>query len=230
LPAAPTPSRAIPQPPGCGDSSSTTSHPPEISLPTGDRRPRKIHTHRCQSLRRRDVTHQHGVPTTTPARALLDIAPTLTPERLIRLANDALRNHLLRQPALQDVIARNPRHPGATLLTPFLDLPGGNPTNSWLEDAFLPFLAKYNLPTPLINHPLNGDQVDAYFPDHNLIVELDGWPYHKDRTAFETDRERDAHHLVHGTPTIRITRNRLEHTPDREAARLEAILNRLIGG
>jgi hypothetical protein len=174
--------------------------PPEISLPTGDRRPRDILTHRCPSLAPRDITHQHGVPTTTPARTLLDLATSLTRKQLTRTVNDALRHHHVGHASLSDVIARNPRHPATTLLTPFLDLPGTNPTNSPLEDDFLPFLTKYGLPTPLINHPLNGDEVDAYFPAHNLIVELDGWPYHKDRHAFETDRERDAHHLAHGTP------------------------------
>jgi hypothetical protein len=199
--------------------------PPEITLSKGDRRPRHILTHRCPSLQRRDITRQRAISTTTPARTVLDLAPTLTPKRLTRTVNDALRSRLLGPDALNDILTRNPRHPATKLLTPFLDLPGGNPTNSWLEDEFLPFLAKYGLPTPLINHSLNGDQVDAYFPDHNLIVELDGWDFHKDRHAFETDRERDAHHLAHGTPTVRITKDRLKHTPDREAARLEAILS-----
>jgi Protein of unknown function (DUF559) len=184
-----------------------------------------IITHRCHALISSDNSLQHGVRVTAPARTLLDVAPLLTERARTRMVNDALRSKLLRQPALQDVITRNHLNHGATLLTPFLDLPGTNPTNSPFEDDFLAFIKKYHLPTPLMNHPLNGKIVDAYFPDHNLIVELDGWDYHKDRHAFETDRERDAHHLAHGTPTIRITKDRLEQTPDREAARLEAILS-----
>jgi hypothetical protein len=129
------------------------------------------------------------------------------------------------QPALQDVITRNHLNHGATLLKPFLDLPGTNPTNSHFEDDFLAFIAKYGLPTPLINHPLNGKIVDVYFPDHNLIVELDGWEYHKDRHAFETDRERDAHQLAHGIRTLRITKERLKANPDHEAQRLQQILD-----
>jgi hypothetical protein len=195
--------------------------PPEISLPTGDRRPRHILTHRCPSLHRSDISLQHGVKTTAPARTLLDIAPGLSTKQLTRTTNDALRKRILRHAALQDVIERNPYHPGTKLLTPFLDLPGANPTNSHLEDDFLPFLAKYGLPTPLINHY----QVDVYFPEHNLIVELDGWGYHNDRHAFETDRERDAHHLQHGTPTVRITKDRVTANPDHEAARLQTILD-----
>ena len=104
--------------------------PPEISLPTGDRRPRHILTHRCPSLDRSDSSLQLGVKTTAPARTLLDLAPRLSHKERTRLVNDALRSKLLRQPALQDVITRNRLNHGATLLKPFLDLPGQNPTNS----------------------------------------------------------------------------------------------------
>jgi len=198
--------------------------PPEISLPTGDRRPRHILTHRCPSLTRSDISHQHGVKVTSRARTLLDIAPRLTPKQLTRITNNALRERDLRPDALHDTLTRNPRHPATKLLTPFLDLPGQHPTNSHLEDEFLPFLTRYDLPTPLTNISLNHREVDAYFPHHNLIVELDGWDYHKDRHAFETDRERDAHHLAHGTPTIRITKQRVTTDPDGEADRLHQIL------
>jgi hypothetical protein len=198
--------------------------PPEISLAQGDRRPRGILTHRCPSLQPRDVTCQRGIPTTTRARTALDLAPRLTKKQLTRLVNDARRDGHLRLDALNDIIARNPPHPGTKLLKPFTDSPG-NPTNSGFEDDFLAFTEKYGLPTPLINAIVNGKQVDAYFPDHNLIVECDGWPFHRDRAAFEDDRERDAHQLAHGIATVRITRERLEQTPDREAARLARILS-----
>ena len=202
--------------------------PPEITLPTGDRRPRHIHTHRCLSLEPRDVTRQRGIPTTTRARTLLDLAPALTHKQLTRLANHQLREKLIRHAALDDVLTRNPRHPGTKLLTPFLDLPGINPTASHLEDLFLAFIKKHGLPTPVINYNLRRKQSDAYFPEHNLIVELDGWEYHKDHQAFEDDRERDAENLLHGTPTIRITDTRLTTDDDREATRLQQILDQCL--
>ena len=80
------------------------------------------------------------------------------------------------------------------------------------------------MPTPLINVQVNGREVDAYFPEHNLIVELDGWDYHKDHEAFESDRERDAENLRHGLKTLRITKQRMRAAPDREAERLQEIL------
>jgi hypothetical protein len=186
-----------------------------------------ITTHRCQSFQPRDVTHQHGVPTTTRARTLLDIAPSLPAKQLTRVVNDARRAHHVGLDALRDVLPRNPLHPGTKLLRPFIDNPA-NPTASAPEDLFLAFIKKYNLPTPVINLNLRRKQPDAYFPQHNLIVELDGWDFHKDRRAFEDDRERDAENLRHGTPTIRITEPRLTTDPDREAIRLNEILDRLL--
>ncbi len=153
-------------------------------------------------------------------------APTLTKTQLTRLVNNARLDGHLRPDALQDILTRNPLHPGAKLLKPFAETTT-NPTRSDFEDAFLAFTTKYNLPTPLINTKVNGYEVDASFPEHNLIVECDGYDYHKDRAAFESDRERDAHQLARGTPTVRLTRERLEQTPDREAARLTTILYRL---
>jgi hypothetical protein len=198
--------------------------PPEITLTQGDRRPRHILTHRCPSLQPRDVTHQRGVPTTTRARTALDLAPRLTKKQLTRLVNDGRRDGHLRLDALHDIINRNPLHPGTKLLRPFVESTS-NPTNSGFEDDFIAFTEKYGLPTPLINATVNGKQVDAYFPDHTLIVECDGWAFHKDRAAFEDDRERDAHQLAHGIATVRITKKRLKQRPDREANRLTTILN-----
>ena len=167
-----------------------------------------ILTHRCRLLTPRDITRHWAIPVTTPARTVLDVAPRLTTRQLTRLVNDALRTRDLRPAALQDVLQRNRYHPGAKLLTPFAENQS-NPTNSDFEDEFLAFTAKYGLPTPQINVKINGRQADAYFPEHHLIVECDGWEFHKDRAAFEDDRERDAENLRHGTPTVRVTKRRL---------------------
>ena len=64
------------------------------------------------------------------------------------------------------------------------------------------------------------------FAEYGLIVELDGWDYHRERESFENDRERDAEHLDHDLVTIRITKTRFESQPDYEAARLIRILRK----
>jgi hypothetical protein len=72
---------------------------------------------------------------TSPARTILDCAPTLTVKQLARAVNEGRRRVRLRPWHLEDVVSRFPRHPGARKLTPFLDLKGG-PTRSEWEDLF----------------------------------------------------------------------------------------------
>ena len=190
---------------------------------TADRRPPGIRIHRCSTLQRQDITTQQGIRVTSPARTALDMASRLKPRPLNRLVNDARRAKLLTLDGLADVVTRNPGHPGARLLRPQVENLN-NPTRSDGEDDFQAFCQRYGLPAPLINTPVHGFEVDAYFPAENLIVELDGWPFHSDRGSFESDRDRDATMLSHSIPTVRITYDRMDDAPDREAARLHTIL------
>ncbi len=171
---------------------------------------------------RRPTTSPAPGPSSTSHRGLAAKART-------RLVNDGRLNGYLRLDALQDVLDRNRYHPGTKLLTSFADSSSGNPTRSPFEDDFLAFIAKHGLPTPQINVRLNGREVDAFFPEANLIVECDGWEFHNDRQAFEDDRERDAENLRHGLRTMRITKDRLELTPGYEAERLMEIYSRCVG-
>jgi hypothetical protein len=201
--------------------------PFNVAVPT-DRRPKGIRTHRLRGLDRRDITTQYDIRATTPARTLLDCAPKQTTKARARAVNDALRSPYLTKNALRDVVERNPGHPGARLLQPFVDAPGGA-TRSPQEDEFPDFCRDHDLPVPLINVIVHGVERDAYFPDHDLIVELDGWDFHNSRESFESDRNRDAEALAHGTPTVRITRERMKSDPEREAERLRKILSRASG-
>jgi hypothetical protein len=101
----------------------------------------------------------------------------------------------------------------------------GDISRSPLEDDFRPWLKRYGLPEPQYNVRLGPYEADVYYPRERVIIELDGWPFHRTKKAFEDDRERDAHMLAHGTVTVRITRKRLENAPAKEAQRLITILD-----
>ncbi len=199
----------------------------DVIIPTGDRRPKGITTHRYCGLLRRDLTVQLGIRATSPARTVLDCATGLDDRPRRRIVNDALHGPFLTHRALADVRARFPDHPGGRLLDPFLD--GQNPTRSPFEDDFVSFCERHDLPRPQINVRVAGHIVDALFPDHHLIVELDGWEFHKGRDAFAADRQRDADTLQSGFPTLRITWDRLHEREAAEAARLKRILAALSG-
>ena len=141
--------------------------------------------HRSSTLTPADVTTQHGIRVTSPARTVLDIAPTLTDTALTRAVNDARLAGYLQFGALAELLARSTGAPGAARLE--LLISGDAPTRSQFEDAFKRFLRRFGLPTPLMNVQVEGYEVDAWFPRERLIVELDGYRYHQDRGAFERD-------------------------------------------
>ena len=197
--------------------------PFEVTAPHVHRR-RGIRIHRA-ALERPDVTVQLGLRVTSPARTMLDIAPRLSEKTLTRAVNDLRRPGHLRLPDLADVLKRFPRAPGTGRLLPFIELPTG-PTRSQFEDVFFKFCERFGLPRPLVNTWVHGFEADAFFPEHRLIVELDGWDFHSSRQSFINDRERDTALLALGFETVRITWERLIYEPEKEARRLHAILAR----
>jgi hypothetical protein len=201
-----------------------TEWPPSFdAIVVRDRRPAEISTHRCKALLPRDIRVQLGIRATSPARTLLDCGPLLEAAVLTRVVNGALHTPYLTREQLADVCRRFPRHPGARRLHPFVGRSDGA-TRSALEDEFQSFCARYGLPVPVINTRVAGHEVDALFPAHRLIVELDGWEFHRDRQSFESDRDRDADTLAAGHATVRITHARLHEQPAAEAQRLGRIL------
>jgi hypothetical protein len=193
--------------------------PLHVTIADGDRRPKGLVVHRSHTLARKDIRPQLGIWATTPARTILDCAPNLTPKQLTRLVNQARRG-LITLEALAELTTRNPRHPGTTRLRKLRLAPGG-PTDSGFEDDFVTFCQRHSLPTPQTNVHMFGFRVDAFFPEHKVIVELDSWKYHGDREAFITDRERDRITTAAGLQTVRLSDEALTA---KEAAQLKAIL------
>jgi hypothetical protein len=189
----------------------------------GDRRPRGIRVHRSHTISRRDLTTQLGIRVTSAARTVLDCAPRLIDEALGRAVSDARHAGYLKLAPLTDLIDRYPRHRGVARITPLLTTRDG-PTRSQWEAAFPAFCERFGLPRPLMSARVCGYTVDALFEAEKLIVELDSWRFHSGREAFERDRDRDADTLAAGLGTLRITWDRLEETPAKEAWRLNAIL------
>lgn len=194
--------------------------PFEVATPSAHKR-RGIKAHRIRTFAPHDLTTHLGIPVTTVARAVFDVAGT--ERRLGGLVNEARNHHGLRLEQLAELAARLPHAAGATALKPFLGRDPG-PTRSELERRFLRLVKRYGLPIPRTDVPLGNRILDAFYPDHGVIVELDSVAWHADPDTFESDRERDAAHLELGLITVRITDERMRRTPAREAARLERIL------
>lgn len=184
-----------------------------------------IEVHRADVLLPRDTTIQLGIPATSPARTALDIASRVGIETLTRAVNDGRLAGFLHEGALREIVKRSPGQRGVKPLRELaVTARGQAPTRSNFEDAFLRFAKRYGLPMPLVNVRVAGHLVDAYFPEHKLVVELDGWAFHNDRATFKNDRDRDADLLAIEHATIPITEDRVTQAPDREARRFQAIM------
>jgi very-short-patch-repair endonuclease len=55
--------------------------------------------------------------------------------------------------------------------------------------------------------------VDAVWRDARLVVEVDGYEYHRNPTVFETDRERDVTLTTKGWRVLRFTWRHVQHRP-----------------
>jgi very-short-patch-repair endonuclease len=188
----------------------------------GDRRPTGLVVHHSATLLKRDIRIVQGLRVTSPDRTMLDNARRLKPEQLTRAVNDLRLRDLLTIDQLADVIARNPTHPAVSLLQSELEFAQPEPTRSVLEDRFLPLLRRHNLPVPQINVRVAGYRVDAYFPDHALVVELDGWKTHRSKVRFLGDRRQDFAILAAtGIPTVRLP---YEDVNDATIVKLERLL------
>ncbi len=188
-------------------------------------RPPGIRAHQCRTLHPRDLTTQHGIRVTHPARAMLDVARGYPPHRLPRLVNGALHTLYLTRGQLTEACARHPTHRGTRLLLPFCDASAGNPTRSGWEDDLPAWCARHGVPIPLLSQVVAGRELDGWYPQERVAIELDSWEFHNDREAFRRDRLRDAEHLALDIVTVRITWDRqYGDAPADEAERLRRIL------
>ena len=198
--------------------------PPHVTTRTRRRRP-GILTHEASNLRGKDFRTRTAIRVTSPARTILDCARDLDRwNRLGRTLADARRAHTVSEGALLDVCDRFPNHPGTTPLKQAISV--YTPTRSEFEDRFVAFCACYGFPTPIVNTTVEGFEADAWFPDHRIIVELDGFDFHRDHPTFNSDRDHDTDRLVADIETVRMTWDRLTLKADREAARLKELFDK----
>jgi predicted transcriptional regulator of viral defense system len=171
-----------------------------------------------------DRTIHDGIPVTTVARTILDLAARTRQDGLTSLMEAADRKNLLDLTALDRAMARRPGAAGTKRLKAALAAyRGPTDTRSRLERDFRRLVAKAGLPEPQFNVVVAGLTVDVYWPEWKLVVELDGEPYHNNPGAFETDRVRDATLQKVDLRVLRVTGDRLDNTPGAVLADIRAL-------
>lgn len=192
---------------------------PEITI-AGRRRagPGGIRLHCVRSFRPEDVTIRDGVPTTSVARTLLDLAARLTERELEAALSEALALRIVDRTAIMGVLEGRRRVAGAARLRMLVT--DGDParTRSEAEERFLALIRKAGLNAPAVNSRVGGFEVDFHWQSERLVVEVDGHAYHGNRQKFESDRRRDAALIGGGLRVMRITWRQLRNEPERVLA------------
>jgi predicted transcriptional regulator of viral defense system len=208
----------------------------DVTIPQrSPRKHKRLDIHRSTTLAPEDVAPKHGIPCTTVARTLLDLAQVITRRQLERALDQAEILQLLDIHTLLDQIERNKARPAAKRLRAVLDehYIGSTPTWSELEELLLAGCRRRDLPMPEVNglvDPHDGDpnvlRVDFIWREHRVIVETDGYRTHGTRQAQEEDRWRDQRLQAAGWVVMRITWRQLTRNPDEVLERLARLLRR----
>lgn len=172
-----------------------------------------IHARRRPSLPERDVSALDGIPLTTPARTLLDLATELGPIGLERAVNEADKHELIDPETLRANLDDFAGLPGAKVLRRLLDRQVFRLSDSDLEIRFRPISAAAGLPPPLSKTVINAFEVDFHWPDLGLVVETDGLRYHRTASAQARDRLRDQTQVAAGLTVLRFTHHQVKYEP-----------------
>lgn len=158
--------------------------PIHISVPGDAGRSRRpgIRLHRRIALRPDATTRRYGIPVTKPAQTIADLRACVSAGELRRAIRQA---EVLGLPA-----------------GPMVDR---DHTRSELEWKFLGLCRRRGLPAPDVNVRIGPHLVDFLWRERRLVVETDGYRYHRGRQAFEDDRARDLDLRSRGYDVLRFT-------------------------
>lgn len=134
------------------------------------------------------------IPVTTVARTVEDLRGEVAP-RLVRRA--------VRQ---------------AELMGLRLDGVESDRSRSDLERDFLALFLRHGVPPPEVNATVGRWEVDFLWRSQRVVVEADGFAYHRGSVAFEADHARDLDLRDRGYLVLRFTGDQLREEPGRVVA------------
>jgi predicted transcriptional regulator of viral defense system/very-short-patch-repair endonuclease len=212
-------------PPAGGAGAATAVH---VITPVRRTRP-GIHVHLSVALPADEVTMCEGIPATTPARTLLDLAalPATAGRELERALAEAYALRRVTSGELAALVARHPRHLGAARLRQLMasETPPAR-TRSEAEAKFRELMRLAQITVPAWNAVVSAFELDCWWPEERFAVEIDGYAYHGSRRRYEGDRRRDGVLAAAGIQVMRVTWKQMVEEPLALVARLSRALAR----
>jgi putative AbiEi antitoxin of type IV toxin-antitoxin system/uncharacterized protein DUF559 len=196
---------------------------------SSEARLRGVRCHRRPTLSGADVTTKRNISLTRPVRTFLDLVRTMGPRDLERAINEADKLDVIDADALRRALEDHPGEPGVRVLRRILDKHTFRLSDDELERLFRPLAAAAGLPVPLTKQMVNEFEVDFFWPDLGLVVETDGWRYHRTPSAQTRDALRFQAHTAAGLTPLRFSHWQVKHEPAHVGAILEQTVAHLHG-
>jgi very-short-patch-repair endonuclease len=186
-----------------------------IAPPERGRKIDGIRFHRVRPPRLEERGTVDGIPCTSPARTLVDLAGTVGSWTLGSAFERAAARRILDIAAIEASI--DPRRRGMKGLLALIEkwrraaplTKARGRLKSPLEAKVLPLLTRREIPPPLFNAPVQlakgRIEVDFLWPEHRFALEADSRAFHATHIAFERDRWRDRELLRAGYSVLRVT-------------------------
>lgn len=204
----------------------------DVTAPSrAGRRRDGLRIHRATTLIPSDVTVVAGIPCTTVARTICDLAGVLAVSATEYMIHRAQTKRVFDRQAVETIVRRSPSRRGTRALRRILSITdrSEDEVRSGPERKLLRICHAEGLPRPKVDHWIalpdgDGYEVDFCWPEHGLVVEVDSRTFHDTARGFENDRLRDRRLALAGWRAIRFTSRDLDERPREVARQLRALL------
>lgn len=167
--------------------------------------------HRTNDLGPADRDECHGIPVSSAARTLVDLAASLDEETLETALESCLRRRLTSLARLEWRLSELGGHGrrGTAALVTLVDRRQNRPLESRFEVRFERLLRKHGLPLPerqrVVSNGHSRYRVDFAYPDQRIVVECVSWRYHSGQQAWREDMARRRRLAARGWRVIEFT-------------------------
>jgi very-short-patch-repair endonuclease len=194
----------------------------DITVARGGREDRDgIRFHRSVCLGDDDVGAYDGIPITSPARTLLDLATVLARGELAWAYNEMLIQHLVTPAAVRELLGRTHGHPGSGRLEAIVERDDDpRRTKGRLAALVRAALDRAGVQRPEEDEDLYGWEVDFYWPEHGLVLEADGYQFHSGPESWRRDRRKQADLESRGLRVLRTDWDEVTQRPESMVARV----------
>jgi very-short-patch-repair endonuclease len=210
------------------------SQPVEVTT-THDRRTPDVVVHRTRDLPRQDVGALHGIPVTSPARTLIDLASVLDEETLETALDNTLVRGLTSLSRLNRRLGHfgDRRQRGLGILKQLVAArdPRAAPPESVLETRLMRLIRRAGLPPPVTQFQVLDRgrvvaRLDFAYPQAKVGIEADGYRYHAGKQRWQLDLHKRNALSALGWRLIVVTWEDLIQRPSQTMERIRQTLGR----